>query len=175
MIPTPIHLVRDLWVVLGLYWLMAAFRRTRAQKREPIGERLAHLLVMAAATVLLCYREPWWGILNQRFLPDAAWFAWAGVALTVAGVAVAIWARRHLGKYWSAEVTIRSGHDIDSHGAVRAHPSSDLYGNVAGARGDGAGDWRVPRACGDGDCSGRLCAQGQEIRVVSRRPIWRSF
>jgi len=76
MIPTPIHLVRDLWVVLGLYWLIAAFRRTRAQKREPIAERLAHLLVMAAAMVLLCYREPWWGILNQRFLPEAGLIAW---------------------------------------------------------------------------------------------------
>jgi protein-S-isoprenylcysteine O-methyltransferase Ste14 len=98
--------------VLGLYWLIAAFRRTRAQKREPIGERLAHLLLMAAASVLLCFREPWWGILNQRFLPEAGWIAWAGVGLTAAGVGVAIWARRHLGKYWSAEVTIRSGHEL---------------------------------------------------------------
>jgi protein-S-isoprenylcysteine O-methyltransferase Ste14 len=112
MIPTPIHLVRDLWVVLGLYWLIAAFRRTRAQKHEPIAERLGHLLLMAAASVLLCYREPWWGILNQRFLPEARWIAGVGVALTAAGVAVAIWAPRHLGKYWSAEVTIRSGHEL---------------------------------------------------------------
>lgn len=112
MIPTPIYLVRDLWVVLGAFWLFAAFRRTRAQKREPTVERLAHVLVMVAASYLLCYREPWWGILNRRFVPQADWIAWAGVTLTAAGVAVAIWARRHLGKYWSAEVTIRSGHEL---------------------------------------------------------------
>jgi protein-S-isoprenylcysteine O-methyltransferase Ste14 len=111
-IPTPIHLVRDLWVLLGIVWLVAAFQRTRAQKREPPGERLAHLLVMAAAFVLLYDREPWWGILNRRFIPQAEWIEWMGVALTAAGVTIAIWARRHLGKYWSAEVTIRAGHEL---------------------------------------------------------------
>jgi protein-S-isoprenylcysteine O-methyltransferase Ste14 len=112
MIPTPLHLVRDLWMVLGLSWLVAAFRRTRAQKREPTVERLAHLLVMAAAFGLLYDPNFRQGIVARRFVPEAGWIAWVGVALTAAGVAVAIWARRHLGKYWSAEVTIRTGHEL---------------------------------------------------------------
>lgn len=112
MIPTPIHLVRGLWALLGIVWLVAAFRRTRAQKREPTAERVAHVLVMVAASYLLCYREPWWGILNQRFVAETRWIAWAGVGLTATGVAMAVWARLYLGKYWSAEVTIRAGHEL---------------------------------------------------------------
>ena len=68
--------------------------------------------MMAAASYLLCYRDPRWGILNQQFEPEAEWLAWMGVGLTAAGVAVAIWARQHLGKYWSAQVTIRAGHEL---------------------------------------------------------------
>jgi protein-S-isoprenylcysteine O-methyltransferase Ste14 len=129
MIPTPIHFLRDLWVLLGVYWLLAAFRRTRIQKREPILARLGHLLVMAAASVLLAHREPWWGILNERFVPQAVWIAWVGVGLTAAGVAVAIWARRHLGKYWSAEVTIRSGHELIRTGPY-AHIRHPIYTGI---------------------------------------------
>ncbi|HUJ81552.1 MAG TPA: isoprenylcysteine carboxylmethyltransferase family protein, partial [Candidatus Acidoferrales bacterium] len=36
----------------------------------------------------------------------------AGIALTAAGVAFAIWARAHLGKYWSGDVTIRQEHRL---------------------------------------------------------------
>ena len=35
-----------------------------------------------------------------------------GALLTVAGVAFAIWARRHIGKNWSAQVTIRKEHEL---------------------------------------------------------------
>jgi protein-S-isoprenylcysteine O-methyltransferase Ste14 len=109
---TPIQLVRDLWVLLGIVWLLASFEQAQTQKREPTGERLGHLLIMAAASLLLIYRETWWGILNRRFVPAAEWIAWAGVAITAAGVATAMWARRHLGKYWSSNVTIRAGHRL---------------------------------------------------------------
>jgi protein-S-isoprenylcysteine O-methyltransferase Ste14 len=35
-----------------------------------------------------------------------------GAILTAAGVAFAIWARRHIGKNWSAQVTIRQEHEL---------------------------------------------------------------
>lgn len=47
-----------------------------------------------------------------------------GLALTVAGLAFAMWARRHLGKNWSAVVTIRTDHELIRTGPYRfiRHP-----------------------------------------------------
>jgi protein-S-isoprenylcysteine O-methyltransferase Ste14 len=52
------------------------------------------------------------GVLNRRFLPERGWIAMLGAVLTAAGVAFAIWARRHIGKNWSAQVTIRQEHEL---------------------------------------------------------------
>jgi protein-S-isoprenylcysteine O-methyltransferase Ste14 len=47
-----------------------------------------------------------------------------GAALVVAGIGFAIWARRHLGKNWSAEVTIREEHKLIRSGPYKyiRHP-----------------------------------------------------
>ena len=31
---TPATLIRDLWIVFGVYWLVAAFQRKKTKKRE---------------------------------------------------------------------------------------------------------------------------------------------
>jgi protein-S-isoprenylcysteine O-methyltransferase Ste14 len=39
-------------------------------------------------------------------------FAVLGVVLTWAGIALALWARWHLGQYWSAHITIKEDHKL---------------------------------------------------------------
>jgi protein-S-isoprenylcysteine O-methyltransferase Ste14 len=107
----PDQVVRGAWIVFLAYWFISAFGRGRAQKREPWGERLVHVFCLAAAAFLMNYSEPWFGVLNRRFV-FGKWAAEAGAALTIAGIAFAIWARRHLGKNWSAAVMIQSGHEL---------------------------------------------------------------
>ena len=48
----------------------------------------------------------------------------AGVVLTALGLAFAVWARRHLGRNWSARPTIKVGHELVTSGPYRVvrHP-----------------------------------------------------
>jgi len=118
------HVIEGAWIVFVSYWLISAFGREKARRREPPAERLLHVLWLAGAFYLLDYSEPWFGALNRRFVPDWLWLAELGAALTVAGIAYAIWARHHLGKNWSADVTIRADHKLIRNGpyARLRHP-----------------------------------------------------
>jgi len=109
---SPGQIIGALWAILGLYWLVAAFGRKRAEKREPPGERLVHIFLMLGGFALIYSPDPRFGALNHRFLPQSQTIDIAGIALTAAGVAFAIWARAHLGKYWSGDVTIRQEHRL---------------------------------------------------------------
>jgi protein-S-isoprenylcysteine O-methyltransferase len=59
-----------------------------------------------------------------RFVPGTAAWQMAGAAITVAGVAVAVWARFYLGKNWSATVTVKQEHELIRSGpySVVRHP-----------------------------------------------------
>ncbi len=113
-----------IWAALGLYWLIAAFGRKSATKREPALERLVHILFMFGGFALIYSPDPRFGVLNQRFLPHSQAISIFGVAITAAGAAVAIWARVHLGKNWSGVVTIRQEHQLIRSGPYKyvRHP-----------------------------------------------------
>jgi protein-S-isoprenylcysteine O-methyltransferase Ste14 len=105
-------LVQIPWLVFGIYWLIAGLRAKRAQKAEAPGQQLAQILMMAAAFILLYSSDLRSGPLNERFIPEREWSDRLGVAFTWTGVAFAIWARFHIGKYWSARVTIVADHRL---------------------------------------------------------------
>jgi protein-S-isoprenylcysteine O-methyltransferase Ste14 len=100
------------WVVFAVYWIVAARTQSKTRKKEPAVERLIHVLWLACAYFLLADGDLPIGPLNNQFLPHRLWIASFGMALVVAGIGFAIWARRHLGKNWSAEVTIREEHKL---------------------------------------------------------------
>ncbi len=64
---------------------------------------------------------PW---LSARFVPDS--FEWQsfGATVTIAGVAIAIWARFYLGANWSASITVKQDHQLIRSGpySVVRHP-----------------------------------------------------
>jgi protein-S-isoprenylcysteine O-methyltransferase Ste14 len=109
---TPQQIVNSSWILFGIYWLVSAFSAKKTEKREPSAERLGHIILMAAGYILLFQGNDNWGSLNHRFLPAVPWIAWLGAAITFAGALFAIWARWHLGRNWSAAVTIKRDHQI---------------------------------------------------------------
>jgi hypothetical protein len=109
---TPSEVIVASWLVFALYWLVAALGVKRTAKRQSPSERMLYLVFMAAGFFLLYQENPSWGLLNHRFLPDQLWIAWLGSALCAAGVLFALWARRTIGKDWSAEVQIKEGHQL---------------------------------------------------------------
>lgn len=114
----------DIWMVLCLYWILCALR-TKAQKtRESLGQRLGYTLMLALGLTLLFNSRTHYSWLGLRFAPDTTALAVTGVALTAAGVGLAMWARWALGENWSAVVSIREDHKLVRVGPYRSmrHP-----------------------------------------------------
>ena len=88
-----------------------------------------HVAYMAFGFILLYAEDPRFGVLNRRFLPRREWIAMLGALLTVAGVAFAIWARRHIGRNWSGQVTIRKEHELIRTGPY-AHIRHPIYTGI---------------------------------------------
>ena len=109
------------WVIFSLYWEIAAKNSAPAIKSESRFSRGIHVVLANAALLLIFFPI---GLFNQRFLPDNLFIKLAGIVLEFAGVALAIWARRVLGRNWSGEITIKQDHELvrtGPYGIVR-HP-----------------------------------------------------
>jgi protein-S-isoprenylcysteine O-methyltransferase Ste14 len=117
-------IIKLLWIVFSLYWLVSAFDRKKTKMRESYVQRLLYVLPLFLAFFLLSSSMPRYGWLGNRFLPDTAATQAIGVLLTAAGVGIACWARYHLGANWSGVVTLKEGHELIRTGPYRAirHP-----------------------------------------------------
>jgi protein-S-isoprenylcysteine O-methyltransferase Ste14 len=104
--------IQAAWVVFAFYWLIAALNRKTTQKREPPVKRMIHILFMVFAFYLFYANLGPYPFLNRRFLPELFWIAQLGAVMTVLGVAFAIWARNHIGRNWSGQVTIKEDHQL---------------------------------------------------------------
>lgn len=108
----PGNAIRAAWLVFLLFWIFAGLRVNRIRKREPAGERLTRFAVIVVALLLVNSNLMSSGFFNRRFIPFTRSIPWLGAALTLAGVAFAIWARVHIGRYWSGTVALKVGHEL---------------------------------------------------------------
>jgi protein-S-isoprenylcysteine O-methyltransferase Ste14 len=109
-----------LWGVWGIVWFVLAKKVNKTQSSESPFSRALHLV----PTVVAFYT-----IFNWTFFPARLWtpcveVAILGNVITAAGVCFAIWARVHLGKYWSGIITLKEGHRLIRTGPYRfaRHP-----------------------------------------------------
>jgi protein-S-isoprenylcysteine O-methyltransferase Ste14 len=116
-----------LWLVLLVYMFATAFQSRRTVREEPWWQWSARIvpLIVAYALLLRAPGRPDW--LGRRVLPASALVVGVGIAVTAIGVALAIWARRHLGRNWSGTISTREGHELIRSGPYRwiRHP---IYG-----------------------------------------------
>lgn len=123
--PPEVNLYIDAaWIAVGVVWLASAFRTKRTAQAQTLRSLLGHASLTVAAAVLLFNPHLAIGPLAWRFVPESAFIAYTGLALTLAGIGFAIWARTYLGKNWSSNVTIKEGHRLMRSGpyAVVRHP-----------------------------------------------------
>lgn len=113
-----------LWMLFAGYWLVSAIKLKKTKQRETWQQRLRYVLPLLVSFYLLSRRWPHYGWLGARFVPASDAVGWIGVVLTAAGVAIAIWARWHLGANWSGVVTLKEGHELIRSGPYRTirHP-----------------------------------------------------
>jgi protein-S-isoprenylcysteine O-methyltransferase Ste14 len=106
------HVIGLLWLAWAVYWVISSVRIKAAVRRESLASRLAHVIPLIVGAVLIGPRQLPWPPLNLRLWPHSLTAYWIGLVLLVAGLAFACWARVHLGRNWSASVTVKEGHEL---------------------------------------------------------------
>lgn len=111
-----------LWAGWAFLWVVTAQFTLKMKKNEGLA-RLQHTVptFIGLVTVFHSGQIP---EISLGPVYDSEFLRWAGVAVTVAGHAFSIWARRHLGKYWSGTVALKHDHKIVDTGpyALVRHP-----------------------------------------------------
>jgi len=124
----PLWVSMALYVFFSLYWTAAAKNSAPTKSAEHWASTALHQIMLNASLLLLFLRIPG---LTGRWLPISPAFVPAGIALEAGAIILAIWARRHLGRNWSAEVSAKVDHQLIRTGpyAWLRHP---IYTGVFG-------------------------------------------
>jgi protein-S-isoprenylcysteine O-methyltransferase Ste14 len=132
------------WYAIAGYWAITWLRVKRTKAREKSADRMITLAAVVLAYNLLFANWVRIGPLRLRFVPQNAWIAWLGMALTWLGVALAIWARHCIGQFWSARVALKQGHQLIRSGpyAVVRHPIYTGLFLAAAGTALVVGEWR---------------------------------
>jgi protein-S-isoprenylcysteine O-methyltransferase Ste14 len=106
------HLIVTPWIIFGVYWAIGALRTRRTVQKEPFAARYGIMFLEVVGFTLLFDDDAGIGFLGQRVLPRGLAVAEIGIAMTWIGILLALWARWHLGQYWSGRVTIKEDHKL---------------------------------------------------------------
>jgi protein-S-isoprenylcysteine O-methyltransferase Ste14 len=111
----PLPLAGLAWIVFMLFWLVSAFATNRTVRREGrAGVARRIFLGLVAWYLFFVVWNRGSGPLAARFVPRDSWMEWVGAAF-------AIWARVHIGRYWSGNVVLKEGHQL-----IRTGPYSRI-------------------------------------------------
>ncbi len=117
------------WVAFFAFWAIRALRTKRTVQTLPLASRLTHALPVLIGTWLLLKGTSDPGPLGDRALPHTEALAAAGLAITLGGLALAVWARIALGGNWSGQVTFKEDHELVRHGPY-AHVRHPIYSAI---------------------------------------------
>jgi protein-S-isoprenylcysteine O-methyltransferase Ste14 len=123
------YLIEGPWIVFVVYWAVGALKTRRTVHKESLASRYGIVVLEVLGFTLLFSERGDIGVLRRHILPQTYAQAIAGVALTWLGIAIALWARWHLGQYWSARITLKEDHQLIRTGpyAYFRHP---IYSGV---------------------------------------------
>ena len=119
----PTQLLALIWIGWLVSWTLGSFWSARTEKRPVTWRARAHRLPVIVGGLLL---TPWTAqALGEHPLWKAGNAVTYALALVVlAGVLFTWWARIHLGRFWSNEITRKEGHRVIDTGpyALVRHP-----------------------------------------------------
>jgi len=113
------------WIVLFVFWFIAALFAHRTRTSEGRLRRLQHSIPLGLAFLLIFSRHRRFFVHGRLY--ETGWDNWivyVGLLMTLCGCLFAVWARIHLGRYWSGYITLKEGHKIITTGPYRfvRHP-----------------------------------------------------
>jgi len=117
-----IPILSGLWSVWLLSWVLAAGWTSRTVAQQSAMSRFAQSLPIWLGA-FLCFRSLE-GRLGAKIVHLPAWAGWMAVVSAFPGFALTWWARLHLGRNWSAAVTLKAEHALVRSGpyALTRHP-----------------------------------------------------
>ena len=92
------YLIEGPWIVFAVYWAIGAFKTRRTAKKESFAARYGIMAFEIIGFVLIFDDDAGIGILGHRVFHHSPAIAITGVVLLWAGIALALWARWHLGQ-----------------------------------------------------------------------------
>jgi protein-S-isoprenylcysteine O-methyltransferase Ste14 len=118
---SPLSISAALWIAFMIYWSVAAGHTVPTKSRESRASRRVHERLLYAALLLVFVPVPG---LDRRILPAGWWVVAIGITIHLASFFLAVSARRHLGRFWSGEITQKVGHELVRSGPYRfvRHP-----------------------------------------------------
>jgi len=118
----PVAVLLGIWDVWIFSWIIAARWSSAAAVKQSGRDRFLQSSLIIAGALLIFFTVI--GPLSHPLLPATTLLAWTGVALALAGLAFTWWARIHLGREWSAMVTLKQDHRLVHSGpyAMVRHP-----------------------------------------------------
>jgi protein-S-isoprenylcysteine O-methyltransferase Ste14 len=110
-----------LWIGFVSYWNVAARNTAATVKSESRASRVLHQRLLLLSILLLFIPIPG---LRQRLWNSTRFLVAIGLAIQLLSIALAVWARRHLGRNWSGAITVAAGHQLVRTGPYRRirHP-----------------------------------------------------
>lgn len=105
-------LVGILWVAWIAYWIAAARQTAVNRRTESLLTGASYRIPLLIGIILM--------VLSNLSVPGIGFSLWplnpfilgVAVILTIAGLSFAVWARLHLGKYWSGRITLKVDHRV---------------------------------------------------------------
>jgi len=118
-----------LWLAWLLYWWVSA-RGVKAERwQEPLKSQLLHRVPLLLGAILLAVPRQLPRILRARALPAGGLLPLLGAVLVAAGLGFSVWARRHLGRNWSANVVVKEDHALIRTGPYQ-HLRHPIYSGI---------------------------------------------
>jgi protein-S-isoprenylcysteine O-methyltransferase Ste14 len=111
-----------LWVIFFLSWGFLEGQTARTMATPGSRRERLYLLVISAGLVMIVLAP--FTVIAGRIWANLAVLEWGGLVVMAAGIAFCWWARLHLGRLRSANITFKEGHRIVDSGPYRLvrHP-----------------------------------------------------
>jgi protein-S-isoprenylcysteine O-methyltransferase Ste14 len=112
------------WLAFLAFWAITALRTKRTVQTQDLASRLSHSIPIFVGCWLLFKGSSYAHPLGDRILPHNTLLVGVGLAATLLGLSLALWARATLGRNWSGRVTFKENHVLICHGPYRyvRHP-----------------------------------------------------
>lgn len=113
-----------LWLAIFVLWALLGLTAKRTVGSHSDARARVSVWFVMLAWLILFNRNLRPGVLGERFLPVGPATDYIGLALTIAGLGFAVWARFVIGRNWGGMITVQQDHKLMLRGpyAIVRHP-----------------------------------------------------